>query len=138
MCIEDSMNRIAEYETLIEKERKGIVMELKETKVELTYQQLFDFAKKFRKLSANEIRVINYLMEHGRTEMSLADFTRAIGQPDKYAGNIGKAFDELAERGIVCVERKKDTGKKRRNAPMTACYISDKWVDVFFDNDENE
>lgn len=138
MCIEDSMNRIAEYETLIEQERESIAMELRETKVELTYQQLFDFAKKFRKLSASEIRVMDYLMEHGRTEMSLADFTRAIGQPDKYAGNIGKAFDGLTEHGIVCVERKKNTGKKRRNAPMTACYISDKWLGAFFDNDEKE
>lgn len=135
MCIEESINRIAEYENLIAKERENIAMELRETKVEVSYQQIFEFAKKFRKLSANEIRIMDYLMENNRAEMSLSDFTKTIGQSIGYAGNINKALDELNERGIICVERKENTGTKRRNAPMTACYISDNWVDIMLNND---
>lgn len=127
MCIEESKNRIAEYENLIAQERESIAAEIREEKLELSHQQLFDFAKNFRKLSADEVRVVDYLMQQGRVEMSLSEFTNAIGS--KYPANISNAVDKLEERGIIHVDRK----KKKKYSTMTACYIVDGWINVLLE-----
>lgn len=129
MCIEDSMNRIAEYEGLIAKEREGIAAEIREGKMEVSCQQMFQFAKNFRKLSADEIRIVDYLMQNNHVEMSLSEFTIAL--ESKFPSAISKAIDRLEERGIIQVERK----KKNKYAPMQSCSIVEGWINVLLESE---
>ena len=129
MCIEESMNRIAEYECLIAKEREEIASELREEKMELNRQQIFQFAKNFRKLSADEIRIVDYLMQHNQVEMSISEFTDALNV--KFPSAISKAIDKLEERGIIHVERK----KKNKYSSMQSCSIVEGWINVLLESE---
>ena len=129
MCIEDSMNRIAEYEGLIAKEREGIAAEIREGKMEVSCQQMFQFAKNFRKLSADEIRIVDYLMRHNHVEMSLSEFSIAL--ESKFPSAISKAIDKLEERGIIHVERK----KKNKYSSMQSCSIVEGWINVLLESE---
>ena len=129
MCIEDSMNRIAEYESLIAKERKEIAAELRDEKIELSCQQMFQFAKNFRKLSADEIRIVDYLMQHNQVEMSVSEFTDALNV--KFPSTVSKAIDKLEERGIINVERK----KKNKYSSMQSCSIVEGWIKVLLESE---
>ena len=129
MCIEESMNRIAEYECLIAKEREEIASELREEKMELNRQQIFQFAKNFRKLSADEIRIVDYLMQHNQVEMSISEFTDALNV--KFPSAISKAIDSLEERGIIHVARK----KKNKYSSMQSCSIVEGWINVLLESE---
>lgn len=130
MCIEESKRRIAEYEALIAKERESIIAEAMCGKMEIDVRQLLNFGENFSKLSAEKIRIIKHLLQHGRVEATLADFSFTIGS--KHPSNVLRSIASLECSGLVEVERV----QKERTFPMTAISMADNWIEIMLTSDK--
>lgn len=89
--------------------------------------------RKFKNLTKNEVRIMDYLMKRDVAEGTYSEFTAELGLPKTFVSNVRKALTHLEKTGCVCIVRKYDENEEQNhtNNPMTACFVADGWLNGF-------
>ena len=95
------------------------------------YKDTYKLMRKFYNLGANEVRIMDYLMERDVAEITYSKLTEEIGLDKKtMVSNVRKAVLHLQELKLVCVINKYAGDECKANSnPMKACFIVDGWMD---------
>lgn len=95
-------------------------------------KQTYSLMRKFRELSVNEVRIMDYLMQKDDiVEITYSKLTEELGlNKEKVCTNIRKAMLHLQELGLVSIINKYgENESKAKCNPMIACFIDDNWMD---------
>lgn len=100
------------------------------------YGEIYALMRKFRDLTKDEVRILDYLMKRDYAELTYSGLTRELGLPNSCATNIRKAIINLQNIGIVCIINKYYEDEIPDNGinPMKACFIVDGWLNAFLGN----
>lgn len=95
------------------------------------YKGTYKLMRKFYNLGANEVRIMDYLMERDYAEITYSKLTEEIGLDKKtMVSNVRKAILHLQELKLVCVVNKYTEEECKTNSnPMKSCFIVDGWMD---------
>lgn len=96
------------------------------------YSETYTLMRKFRELTKQEVRIMDYLMKMFVFEGAYSDLARAIGD-EALCSNVRKSLLHLQSMGIVNIVNVycEDEAKEHKNNPMKACFISDGWMYAF-------
>ena len=96
------------------------------------YGEIYALMRKFRNLSKQEVRILDYLMARDYADITYSELARELGD-EKNVSNVRKSLLNLQSMGIVCIVNKhyEDEEEQHRNNPMKACYIVDGWLLAF-------
>lgn len=96
------------------------------------YGETYTLMHKFRDLTKQEVRIMDYLMKIGVFEGTYSELAKAIGD-EKLCSNVRKALLRLQSMGIVNIVNVycEDEAKDHSSNPMKACFIADGWMYAF-------
>lgn len=93
------------------------------------YGETYTLMRKFRELTKQEVRIMDYLMKVSVFEGTYSDLAKAIGD-EKLCSNVRKSLLHLQSMGIVNIVNVyyEDEAKEHNSNPMKACFIVDGWM----------
>lgn len=96
------------------------------------YGETYTLMRKFRELTKQEVRIMDYLMKMDVFEGTYSELVKAIGN-EKLCSNVRKALLHLQSMGIVNIVNVyyEDEAKDHKSNPMKACFIVDGWMYAF-------
>lgn len=96
------------------------------------YGETYTLMRKFRELTKQEVRIMDYLMKMDVFEGTYSELTKAIGD-ETLCSNVRKALLHLQSMGIVNIVNVyyEDEAKDHKSNPMKACFIVDGWMYAF-------
>lgn len=96
------------------------------------YAETYTLMHKFRELTKQEVRIMDYLMKMDVFEGTYSELAKAIGD-EKMCSNVRKSLLRLQSMGIVNIVNvySEDEAKDHNSNPMKACFIVDGWMYAF-------
>lgn len=96
------------------------------------YGETYTLMRKFRELTKQEVRIMDYLMKMDVFEGTYSELAKAIGD-ETLCSNVRKALLHLQSMGIVNIVNvyHEDEAKKHKSNPMKACFIVNGWMYAF-------
>lgn len=97
--------------------------------MDFDYGETYTLMRKFRELTKQEVRIMDYLIKMDVFEGTYSELAKAIGD-ETLCSNVRKALLHLQSMGIVNIVNVyyEDEAKKHPNNPMKACYIVAGWM----------
>lgn len=96
------------------------------------YGETYTLMRKFRDLTKQEVRIMDYLMKIDVFEGTYSELAKAIGD-ETLCSNVRKALLHLQSMGIVNIVNVyyEDEAKNHKSNPMKACFIVYGWMHAF-------